>query len=131
MSIEITTHEHLPVVIAHWPEGEAGDPAEEVVDVQQKAREAIEAEGWPHAYVLYDLNTVELSFGDLVMGLSELRSDTASWLRERATIVIVGPPQLADLIASANEQEQYGPPAEIIVAASRDDALAQIEEREG
>ena len=132
MPADVTTYKDEPIIIADWSKGEMEDPTEEVYAVHKLASGIVDTEGWDHAYLIYDLNTIEMNFSDLIMALSELHGEKVDWLRERLTVVFVGPEGLTHMIGGANQEARYGSgPVASVVASSREDALNQIAESAG
>jgi len=62
-----------------------------------------------HVYCVYDLRKLELSFGDLVLGLSAQTGHVAGSMSDpNITAVMIGSSEMLKLAEKAFQQKQYG-----------------------
>ena len=101
------------------------DPAHEVSKVAHTIATMFREETGP-IYRVNDFTAVNLSFGELVVGLGlEAKGDPGTFTDPRIKTIFVGTSDMVELGAKSARQEHYGG-LDILLFATLEDALAHI-----
>ncbi len=123
MPADVTRVPNEPIVIVTITP--PPDPVSEVGEVARTIATMFRGETGP-IYRINDFTAVNLSFGELVVGLGlETKGDPGTFTDPRIKTVFVGTSEMVELGAKSMRQEHYGG-LDILLFATLEDALAHI-----